>query len=100
MGFFADGKVAAVVGTHTHVQTNDAQILEKGTAYLTDAGMCGTTNSIIGATIESSLGSMLSGEKFKYDVEEGGPTEISYTVIDIDPTTQKATNISIHKSRA
>jgi metallophosphoesterase (TIGR00282 family) len=100
MGFFADGKVSAVVGTHTHVQTNDAQILEKGTAYLTDAGMCGTTNSIIGATIESSLGSMLSGEKFKYDVEESGPTEICYTVIDIDPTTQKATNISIHKARA
>ena len=55
MGHFFDGKATLVVGTHTHVPTNDARILENGTAYLTDAGMCGDYNSVIGINTDNSL---------------------------------------------
>src|SRR5437762_5983925 len=55
MGRFLDGKVSAVIGTHTHVQTADEQILPGGTAFLCDAGMCGPTNSILGRTVEPIL---------------------------------------------
>ena len=55
MGHFFDGKATLVVGTHTHVPTSDTMILEKGTAYQTDAGMCGDYNSVIGMNKENSL---------------------------------------------
>ena len=55
MGHFLDGKVTMVVGTHTHVPTLDYRILEKGTAYQTDSGMCGDYNSVIGMNKENSL---------------------------------------------
>jgi len=55
MGYFFDGKATLVVGTHTHVPTSDTMILEKGTAYQTDAGMCGDYNSVIGMNKENSL---------------------------------------------
>src|SRR4030095_3629843 len=60
MGWHLDGKVTAVVGTHTHVQTADERVLPKGTAYLTDVGMTGPHDSIIGVEIETSLGNVLS----------------------------------------
>lgn len=55
MGYYLDGRVTAVVGTHTHVPTADERILPKGTAYQTDAGMVGALNSVIGMTVETSL---------------------------------------------
>lgn len=55
MGQYLDGRVSAVVGTHTHIPTADAQILPKGTGYQTDAGMCGDYNSVIGATSEDAI---------------------------------------------
>ena len=61
MGWHLDGKVTAVVGTHTHVQTADERILPKGTAYLTDVGMTGPHDSIIGVEIEAALGRFLTG---------------------------------------
>ena len=61
MGWHLDGKVTAVVGTHTHVQTADERILPKGTAYLTDVGMTGPHDSIIGVEIEAALGRFLNG---------------------------------------
>ena len=60
MGWHLDGKVTAVVGTHTHVQTADERILPKGTAYLTDVGMTGPHDSIIGVEIEAALGRFLT----------------------------------------
>ena len=60
MGWHLDGKVTAVVGTHTHVQTADERILPKGTAYLTDVGMTGPHDSIIGVEIEPALGRFLT----------------------------------------
>ena len=55
MGYFFDGKVTLVVGTHTHIPTSDHRILEKGTAYQTDIGMCGDYNSVIGMNRDNSL---------------------------------------------
>ena len=55
MGYYLEGRVSAVVGTHTHIQTNDARILPGGTAYITDLGMAGTLNSMIGVTKEPIL---------------------------------------------
>ena len=60
MGWHLDGKVTAVVGTHTHVQTADERILPKGTAYLTDVGMTGPHDSIIGVEIAAALGRFLT----------------------------------------
>ena len=61
MGYFLDGKVSAVVGTHTHVQTNDAKVLPGGTAYLTDLGMCGAVDSCLGMKPEIILDRYLTG---------------------------------------
>ncbi len=61
MGWHLDGKVTAVVGTHTHVQTADERILPKGTAYLTDVGMTGPHDSIIGVEIDAALGALPDG---------------------------------------
>jgi len=69
-GFWADGKVSAVIGTHTHIQTADEMIMEKGTAYITDVGMTGYLYSVIGLDIESALNKLLYRLPFK--VEPGG----------------------------
>ena len=55
MGHFFDGKATLVIGTHTHIPTNDARVLKNGTGYQTDAGMCGDYNSVIGMDKENSL---------------------------------------------
>lgn len=90
LGFYADGRVAAVIGTHTHVQTADAQILPGGTAYLSDIGMCGAAQSVLGVKKESALKRFLNPERSSLDIEEGGETESGYAVIEIDDETNKA----------
>ena len=75
MGHFCDGRVSAVVGTHSHVPTADAQVLPKGTAYMTDAGMCGDYDSVIGMQKEAAIARFLRkmpGEKLQ--VAEGEAT--------------------------
>tara|TARA_Y100000590_G_C15704635_1_gene1008110 strand:+ start:446 stop:1252 length:807 start_codon:yes stop_codon:yes gene_type:complete len=71
IGLFFDGKATLVVGTHTHVPTNDARVLKKGTAYLTDAGMCGDYNSVIGMNSENSLNKFLKKNSLKHFPAEG-----------------------------
>tara|TARA_B100001741_G_C16492716_1_gene570514 strand:+ start:45 stop:851 length:807 start_codon:yes stop_codon:yes gene_type:complete len=71
IGHFFDGKASLVVGTHTHVPTNDARILENGTAYLTDAGMCGDYNSVIGMNKFNSLNKFLKKESKRHFPSEG-----------------------------
>ena len=66
MGYFFDGKATMVVGTHTHVPTSDHRILEKGTAYQTDVGMCGDYNSVIGMNKENSLNKFLKKDAIKH----------------------------------
>ncbi len=71
MGHFFDGKATLVVGTHTHVPTNDARILNNGTAYQTDAGMCGDYNSVIGMNKENSLNKFLKRNSLKHFPADG-----------------------------
>jgi metallophosphoesterase (TIGR00282 family) len=72
MGFHLDGRVAAVVGTHPHVPTADAQVLEGGTAYVTDLGMTGPHDSCIGVKKEIILGKLKTGMPARFEVAEGG----------------------------
>lgn len=70
MGWMLDGSVSAVVGTHTHVQTNDARILPKGTAYITDAGMCGPQNGVLGVDKNIIINRFLNALPSKFDQDE------------------------------
>jgi metallophosphoesterase (TIGR00282 family) len=92
MGWHLDGKVTAVVGTHTHVQTADERILPKGTAYLTDVGMTGPHDSIIGVEVEPSLNRFLTGLPSRFDVATGNP-RLNAVVVDADESTGRATDI-------
>ena len=71
VGHFLDGKASLVVGTHTHVPTNDARILSKGTGYLTDAGMCGDYDSVIGMDKKNSIKRFLKEESVKHFPSKG-----------------------------
>jgi 2',3'-cyclic-nucleotide 2'-phosphodiesterase len=94
MGHFCDGRASAVVGTHSHVPTADAQILPKGTAYMTDAGMCGDYDSVIGMQKEAAIARFLRkmpGEKLQ--VAEGEAT-LCAAFIETDDATGLATRIA------
>ncbi len=84
MGWHVDGRVSAVVGTHTHVPTADSRILPHGTAYVTDAGMCGLRDSIIGVDREAIMPRFLGGEKRRHDIAEHGPAVFNAVLIEVD----------------
>ncbi len=92
MGWHLDGRVTAVFGTHTHVQTADERILPKGTAYLTDAGMTGPHDSIIGVTTELALTRFVTGMPAKFEASNG-PGRLNAVIITADPSNGKATAI-------
>lgn len=92
MGWHLDGSVTAVLGTHTHVQTADDQILPKGTAYLTDIGMTGPHDSIIGIEKEAALGRFLTAMPAKFEPATGNP-RLHAIVVTADDQTGKATAI-------
>lgn len=92
MGWHLDGRVTAVVGTHTHVQTADAQILPGGTAYITDVGMTGPHDSIIGVQKEAALRRFLTGMPARFEPATGHPL-LHAVVITADANTGKATSI-------
>ncbi len=92
MGWHLDGRVTAVVGTHTHVQTADERILPKGTAYLTDVGMTGPHDSIIGVEIEAALGRFLTALPAKFDTATGNP-RLNAVIVEADEATGQATDI-------
>jgi metallophosphoesterase (TIGR00282 family) len=89
MGRFLDGKVSAVAGTHTHVQTADEQIFEGGTAFICDAGMCGPTRSILGREIQPILQRFLSSMPVVFPVARG-EIKLHGLLVDIDETTGRA----------
>ena len=93
LGYFLDGKVTAVVGTHTHVQTADERILPNGTGYITDLGMVGIYDSVIGLDIESVVEQFISCRKGKFTVPENGRCIYTGVVLDIDNATNKLNNI-------
>ena len=92
MGWYLDGKVTAVVGTHTHVQTADERILPKGTAYLTDVGMTGPHDSIIGVEVEPVLNRFLHAMPSRFETATGNP-RLNAVLIDADEKTGLATDI-------
>ena len=92
LGWYLDGRVSAVVGTHTHVQTADEKILPQGTAYLTDAGMCGPTDSVIGMDKEVVLTKYLTGIP-QHFVMGKGSCIMQGCIVETDDTTGHATAI-------
>src|SRR5712691_9409601 len=92
MGWHLDGKVTAVVGTHTHVQTADERILPKGTAYLTDVGMTGPHDSVIGVDIQAALGRFLTALPARFETATGNP-RLNAILLEADDATGRATNI-------
>ena len=92
IGHFFDGKATLVVGTHTHIPTNDARILKNGTGYQTDAGMCGDYDSVIGMNKENSLNRFLKKNSLKHFPATGDAT-LSGVIVDCDITTGLAINI-------
>ena len=92
MGWHLDGRVTAVFGTHTHVQTADERILPKGTAYMTDAGMTGPHDSVIGVTTELALTRFVSGMPAKFEASTG-PGRLNAVIVTADRASGKATAI-------
>ncbi len=92
MGWFIDGKVSAVLGTHTHIQTCDEKILDKGTAYITDVGMTGPLDSVIGIRKEVALERLLTHIPWKFDVATED-IELQGVVVEVDPRTGKSKSI-------
>lgn len=93
MGYYLDGRVSAVVGTHTHVQTADARVLPKGTAYITDLGMAGALNSMLGMKKEPIIERFLTQMPQKFDVEYQGPFFMTGVCVTIAAETGKALDI-------
>ncbi len=91
-GIYADGKASAVLGTHTHTQTNDARILPKGTAYITDAGMTGPINAAIGADWESVYEMMRYSKRTRFQVAKT-PIELNAVVINFTKNGNKITTL-------
>ena len=92
MGYYLDGKVSAVFGTHTHVQTADEKILDGKTAFITDIGMTGCHNSILGVKKDIIIKRFLTSLPQKHEIEEG-EASMDAVIIDIDETTGKAVSI-------
>ena len=92
MGRFLDGKVSAVFGSHTHVQTADEGILPGGTAYLTDAGMCGPEDSVLGVKTEPVLQRFLTQMPVRFDVATG-TVIVQGGIVDVDEATGRASAI-------
>ncbi|MCM8795707.1 MAG: TIGR00282 family metallophosphoesterase [Candidatus Omnitrophica bacterium] len=89
LGWYLDGKVSAVLGTHTHIQTADERILPQGTAYITDVGMTGPYDSVIGRKIEDVLERFLSALPVRFEVAQEN-VQLHAVVLDIDEETGKA----------
>lgn len=98
MGRYLDGRVSAVFGTHTHVGTVDASILPKGTAYVSDVGMVGPEDSVIGVDTEAAIQAFLSGMPHRFAVG-GGPVVFDAILVEVDEVTGKAIRIERIKCR-
>ncbi len=92
MGWHLDGKVTAVVGTHTHVQTADERILPKGTAYVTDVGMTGPHDSIVGVEIDAALARFLTALPVRFETAAANP-RLHAVIVEADEQTGRAIGI-------
>ncbi len=92
LGWHLDGRVSAVIGTHTHVQTSDERVLPNGTAYLTDAGMTGVRNSVLGLDCVAVIDRFVRQVPGKFTLAEG-PARLQGAVVEVDPETGHAVSI-------
>jgi hypothetical protein len=92
LGFLLDGKISALIGTHTHIQTADEEILPSGTAYITDVGMTGPHDSVIGTKKDIILEKVLTGVPKRFEVANSG-LQINAVVIEIEDDSGKAVSI-------
>ena len=98
MGYHLDGRVSLLFGTHTHVATADEQILQGGTAYITDIGMCGPSYSVLGKAVSQALNNFIYwgvSEKRQKIQDATHPAQINAIVVEIDEQSRKA--VSIHR---
>jgi len=95
---YLDGRVTAVVGTHTHVQTSDAFVLPGGTAFLSDLGMTGPWRSSLGRDLKPVLQKFLTGVPARFEVANG-PATLEGAVVTFDPATKKASEITTFRYR-
>lgn len=93
IALYGDGRVSAVVGTHTHVPTADERILEGGTGFLTDIGMVGVRDTLIGITYESGIKRFLTRMPCHFEIAESGLTVFNSVLLEIDTETRKTTAI-------
>ncbi len=98
LGRYLDGRVSAVIGTHTHVQTADERILPRGTAFITDAGMVGPIDSIIGVRKEQVIEKFLKGIPVRFEVA-GGTSNVDGCLVDVDEQTGRARSIERVRER-
>jgi hypothetical protein len=92
-GHYFDGRISAMLGTHTHIQTSDEEILPNGTAYITDVGMCGPHDSVIGIKKEIAIEKIKTGMPIKHITADGG-LQINAVYFEIDEQTGKAVEIT------
>lgn len=92
MGYYLDGRVSLVMGTHTHVQTADEKILERGTGHITDVGMTGALHSVLGMDVDASLRRLVECLPSRYQTASG-PAMINAVVAELDPSTGKCVRI-------
>ncbi len=93
MGWHLAGRVAAVVGTHTHVQTSDNRILPGGTAYITDLGMTGPRDSVLGRDRHSVVKRFISGMPQKFNIDSDSPPQLEGVLLEVNPATGQARSI-------
>ncbi len=92
LGYYLDGRVSAVIGTHTHIQTSDERILPGGTAYITDAGMTGPRDSVLGIKTDLVIRKFLTQMPVRFEVADG-IAQFNGVLIDLDQHTGKALKI-------
>lgn len=95
IGYYLDGRVSMIVGDHWHVPSADAMILPKGSAHMTDVGMCGTLHSSLGVSKEIIISRWRDEAKLKNDIAEGGPYQFNGLLVETDPQTRLATKIQV-----
>jgi len=95
LGWYADGRVSAILGTHTHIPTADAKILPKGTAYITDIGMVGSKESVLGVKKEIIIEKFLKDLPIIFDIPEEGTVQINAALVTIDSKTKQAKRIKL-----
>lgn len=92
-GYAFDGQVSAILGTHTHVQTNDAHILENGTAFMCDVGMCGAYNGVLGFERTSVINKTIFGNESRFELKDSDQELINAVVLNIDDVTKKCKEV-------